>query len=73
MMDKLGLREPARLTPTLQYVFNEDTGMEYEQYKDEYDQLYMTACHEDIGQVTWFRISKDAWDGLLRASAEHIG
>lgn len=73
MMDKLGLREPARLTPTLQYVFNEDTGMEYEQYKDEYDQLYMTASHEDVGQVTWFRISKDAWDELLQDSTEHIG
>lgn len=73
MMDKLGLREPVGLTQTMNYLYNEDTGMEYEQFKDDYGQLYMSASHEDVGQITWFRISKDAWDELLQDSTEHIG
>lgn len=73
MMDKLGLREPDGLTQTMNYLYNENTGMEYEQFSDDNDQLYMSASHEDVGQITWFRITKDAWDELLQDSTEHIG
>lgn len=73
MMDKLGLREPDGLTQTMKYLYNEDTGMEYEQFKDDYGQLYMTASHEYVGEITWYRISEDDWDALLQDSTEHLG
>lgn len=72
MMDKLGLRHPDGIIQTMKYLYNENTGMEYEQYKDDLDQLYVASWHEDVGQITWFRISEDAWDELLQDSTEHL-
>lgn len=69
-MNKIGLREPARLAPTLQYVFNENTGMEYEQFSDDFGQLYMSACHEDVGLVTWYAITQDDWNNLPTTDKE---
>lgn len=73
-MFKLGLREPeVGLTQTMKYLYVENTGMEYEQFKDGFDQLYLAAWHEDVGQITWYSISEDDWDALLQESTEHIG
>lgn len=72
-MEKIGLREPEiGLIQTVRYLYNENTGMEYEQFKDEFDQLYMAACHESVGQITWYSISADDWDDLLQESTEQI-
>ena len=38
-MRKLGLREPDGLSQTMCYLYNENTGMEYEQYKDDYGSM----------------------------------
>ena len=71
-MERLGLREPEGLTQTMEYLYNENTGMEYEAYRDDYGQLYMSAWHEDVGQITWYRITADDWDELLQESTEYI-
>lgn len=65
MIDKIGLREPEGLSPTLDYLYNEDTGMEYEKFIDDLGTIYMASWHEDVGQITWFRIDEDHWDKLL--------
>lgn len=71
-MHKIGLREPDGLIQTMRYLYNENTGMEYEQYSDDIGQLYITAWHEDVGQITWYSISEDEWDELLQESTEQI-
>lgn len=69
-MDKIGLREPYGATSNMKYVYDENTGMEYEQYSDQHGNLYMTACHEAVGLSTWYRITENDWDQLSREDKE---
>ena len=73
MFIPLGIREPEGLIQTMKYLYNEETFMEYEQFKDEFGQLYAAAWHTHVGQVNWYLIDAVTWDELLQDSTEQLG
>lgn len=70
MFDKIGLREPLGVTYEGVHVYLEN-GMHYERLHD-YIGLIVAADHEDVGQVTFYRLTVEDWNGLVDGSQGEV-
>lgn len=60
-MHKIGLHFPGNSEEAVKVAefYNLATGMDYEIWKDCDGELYVAASHEDVGQITWWDMSRD--------------
>lgn len=55
-IERLGHAAPVALGDQTDFVYNDETGMEYEVYETNTDgQIYLGASHEDVGLMTYYR------------------
>ena len=55
MTTLLGYQAPADLPPgDGEFVYNEETGMEYNLHETPDGKVYIAAAHDGVGLVTWY-------------------
>lgn len=72
-LDRIGMRlsdsdselwNDATFNDRTEVATSDDSGMEYEY---DYVTEILAACHEDVGQITYYRATADQWHAILDA------